>query len=51
MVRVEEVARRLGLSPAAVRHHVRRGHLPANRIGRLMFFDWEEVIKSVKEAR
>jgi excisionase family DNA binding protein len=48
LMRVEDVARRLGLSPAAVRHHVRRRHLPAYRIGRLMFFNWEEIVRKMK---
>lgn len=48
MVRVEEVARRLGLSTAAVYHHVRRGHIPVNRVGRLLYFDWEKIIETME---
>jgi Helix-turn-helix domain len=37
-----QAAKRLGISPVAVRHRARRGQLPSNYIGSRLYIDMEE---------
>lgn len=45
-----ELARLLGLSAAGVRRYARLGKLPYYRIGGLMRFDPDDVLRAIKQT-
>lgn len=50
-VRPPEAARRLSMSKIALYHHIRRGHIPAHRIGRLLYIDMREVEEALQRSK
>lgn len=50
-VRPETAARQLGMSRRALYHHIRRGHIPAYRIGRLFYIDTREMEEHIRRNR
>lgn len=47
-VRVPEAARRLGVSRVALYHKIRRGYVPAHRLGRIIYIDMREVEETLR---
>lgn len=48
MQRISDVAERLKISERTVETLIRKGIFPAYRIGRLVFLDFDEVVKAIK---
>lgn len=50
-VRPREAAARLGMSRVALWRHIQRGNIPANRIGRLLYIDMQEVEETLRRNK
>ena len=48
LLSVREMSAQLGISPNALRYHVRMGRIPAISLGRKLLFDASDVLKRLK---